>query len=349
MISFAEAVIEDLYIHEVGNKFRNDGVIIHDNGVNIENNDNLKYALNTYFFSSFQGNESLYQFYHEVDIYMNEVFVYVSNIFDNHSKMRQESINISKHLYNSSLYPNIKTGELCVVLVKNISYKKEYYDGIGLFKSENKDTFLKIKKEPQGINILDEKGIDIKKIDKGCIILNKNKKNGYVISSIGTTNKKEEAKYWINEFLNLTSLKNEFHQTNKFLGLTKKFITEQLVQDFEVNKTDQIDFLNRSVTYFKKHEEYKKDEFEEIVFEDDSIIESFRDFNNKQDNCENDKLPEKFKISENAVKKQARAFKSILKLDKNFHVYIHGDKSKIEKGVETDGRKYYKIYYENER
>jgi hypothetical protein len=39
-----------------------------------------------------------------------------------------------------------------------------------------------------------------------------------------------------------------------------------------------------------------------------------------------------FSISAEAVKKQSRVFKSVLKLDKNFHIYIHGDKELIERG-----------------
>ncbi|MFM7764289.1 MAG: hypothetical protein ACKO6I_01410, partial [Sphingomonadales bacterium] len=38
----------------------------------------------------------------------------------------------------------------------------------------------------------------------------------------------------------------------------------------------------------------------------------------------------------------------ILKLDKNFHTYIHGNREMIEKGTDPDGRKFYKIYFENE-
>jgi hypothetical protein len=48
------------------------------------------------------------------------------------------------------------------------------------------------------------------------------------------------------------------------------------------------------------------------------------------------------------VKRQARIFKSVLKLDKNFHIYIHGDRNKIEHGVDESGRKFYKIFYEQE-
>ena len=49
------------------------------------------------------------------------------------------------------------------------------------------------------------------------------------------------------------------------------------------------------------------------------------------------------------MKRQARVFKSVLKLDKNFHIYIHGDRDRIERGVdERTGRKFYKIYYDEE-
>jgi len=60
-------------------------------------------------------------------------------------------------------------------------------------------------------------------------------------------------------------------------------------------------------------------------------------------------LPDNFGISNLAVQQNARYFKSVLKLDKNFHVYIHGDRSQISHGVDPDGRTYYKLYYDEER
>jgi hypothetical protein len=59
-------------------------------------------------------------------------------------------------------------------------------------------------------------------------------------------------------------------------------------------------------------------------------------------------IGDQFGISGAAVKKQARIYKSVLKLDRNFHIYIHGNSELIEKGVDDDGRKYYKIYYQEE-
>ena len=60
--------------------------------------------------------------------------------------------------------------------------------------------------------------------------------------------------------------------------------------------------------------------------------------------------PENFDIHLAAVKKQAKSFKSILKLDKNFHIYIHGDKQLIEKGFdEGKSMNYYKVYFREEQ
>jgi hypothetical protein len=57
-----------------------------------------------------------------------------------------------------------------------------------------------------------------------------------------------------------------------------------------------------------------------------------------------------FDINLEAVQKQQRQFKSILKLDKNFHVYIHGRKDLMEKGYdERTGKHYYKLYFDEEK
>jgi hypothetical protein len=174
------------------------------------------------------------------------------------------------------------------------------------------------------------------------------KDNGYVLSIIDNTNKGSEAQYWKDNFLSVQPKKNEYHQTNQFLGIAKQFVTKQLDEDFEVSKTDKIDFLNRSVNYFKKNETFDKQEFEEQVFGDSNVIESFRKFDQTYRQENELELSDNFEISAQAVKKQARVFKNVLKLDKNFHIYIHGNREMIEQGIDENGRKYYKIYYEEE-
>jgi hypothetical protein len=276
------------------------------------------------------------------------MYQFISSIFKEKESFIEQSQNAGRYLYDKSTHPQIKKGELCVVYFNNCQINNESVDCIGLFKSENKNTILKVNTTKNGFNLKEEKGINTNKLDKGCLIFNTKHEDGYLISVVDNTNRNGEAQYWKDEFLGIQPIKNEFHQTNQFLGITKQFVTQQLTEDFEVSKTDQIDFLNRSVDYFKTHVNFDKQEFEEEIFGDSNVIESFRKFDQlyKQDNKV--EVFDNFEISTQAVKKQARVFRKVLKLDKNFHIYIHGKRELIEQGKDENGRKFYKIYYEEE-
>ena len=132
------------------------------------------------------------------------------------------------------------------------------------------------------------------------------------------------------------------------MNVCKTFVTDRLADEFEVTKTDKIEYLNKSVDYFKQNETFSEDEFAKEVFKDKNVIRSFREFKEEYQETNNLEIEEDFEISAPAVKKQARVFKSVLKLDKNFHIYIHGRQEFIEKGIEKDGRKFYKIYCNEE-
>lgn len=343
--TFIEAVITDFYVHKVGNKIADEEYFIAKRNVNADND--LKTLLSHYFLSSFKS-EELYRFNHDIELPLNEVYSCIRKIFSNPSTLYEQSINLAKHLYNQSVHPKIKGGEFYVVFFKDCILNGESLDAIGLFKSENKDTFLEVEQIKDGFDIESRKGININKLDKGCLIFNTQKDNGFAVTIIDNTNKGNEAQYWKDNFLSVTTLNNDFHQTNQFLGIAKQFVTKQLSEDFEVSKTDKIDFLNRSVDYFKKHETFDKQEFETEVFGDSDVIKSFQKFDQTYRQENEVELSDNFEISSQAVKKQARVFKNILKLDKNFDIYIHGNRQLIEQGIDENGRKYYKIYYENE-
>jgi hypothetical protein len=138
------------------------------------------------------------------------------------------------------------------------------------------------------------------------------------------------------------------NSTRHVLEMTRTFITEQLPQDQPLERADQIDLLNRSVQYFKANTEFNKEAFAQEVFQEEAMVESFERYGQQFKNDRGVQFNDIFEISAPAVRKQARVFKSVLKLDKNFHIYIHGDRDKIEHGVDEKGRKFYKIYYEQE-
>lgn len=344
-ITFVEAIIVDFYIHQVGNKLADEKYFISQRG--IELTQDLRLLLSHHFLSSFKSLEELYSLHHSIDISLNEVYSCVSQIFENPANLYEQSINLAKHLYDQSAHPKIKSGEFYTVYFKDCILDGEMMDAIGLFKSENKDTFIETEQINNGFEIDSRKGININKLDKGCLIFNTNKDNGYMLSIVDNTSKGGDAQYWKNDFLSVQPIKTEYHQTNQFLGIAKQFVTQKLANEWDT--IDKSEILGRSLDYFKNNEVFDKQKFEEEVFQDEAIIESFRNFDEiyrKQN--ELTELTDSFEISSQAVKKQARAFKSVLKLDKNFHIYIHGSRDLIEKGIDENGRKFYKIFYDEE-
>jgi hypothetical protein len=180
------------------------------------------------------------------------------------------------------------------------------------------------------------------------LIYNLDEDKGYRLSILDRSGKSSDAQYWRELFLRVTPVKDDFQATRNVLDIARHYVTDQLGDEFELSKADQINYLNKSIGYFKKKDEFNQKEFEQEVFEDPQVIKSFRKFeNNFREKFSIDK-EDGFAISPEVVKKQSRVFKSVLKLDKNFHIYIHGDRELIERGTDEDGRKYYKIYYKQE-
>lgn len=337
--------ISKIAIHNVGNKVNDEGLYL-SKKVSIFNNkiDNI---LLSYFISPFKSNE-FFNLYHDSDLNLNEVYVYVSRIFDKPSSLLEQSVLIAKHLYNTSTHQNIKGGEFYTVFFKNCEFEGKIVEAIGLFKSESKDTFLKVNPTDEFYEIESDSGININKLDKGCLIFNTEKESGYVVSVVDNTGRGQDAIYWIDNFLQLTQRRDNYHNTKNILSLYKKFITKELPQEYEVSKADQAHFLNKSIQFFKEKDSFDLEEFANEVIQQPELIKRFNRFKDDYQNENATVIDDNFTISESAFKKQAKMFKSVLKLDKNFHIYIHGNREMIERGVETDGRKYYKIYFNQE-
>lgn len=345
MIQFYETKIKNIALHFVGNKNNDEYVKFSKSVLNLE--ELTRDVLINYFIKPFILKQEYYALYHDIDLNMNEVFTYVSNIFYNSKQLQEQSVNLAKHLYEQSTHPKIKGGEFYVVYFENCIIDGEAVDAVGLFKSENKDTFLKVFPSGEGFEIESEKGVNINKLDKGCLIFNTEKENGYVVAVVDNTNKGSDAQYWIDDFLHVRQRKDEYHNTQNILSFCKNFIKNELPQNFEVSKADQVDLLNKSVKFFKENGKFDMTEFTNEVIGQPEIIKSFNQYKSEFQKDYDVEIVNNFNISESAVKKQARSLKSIIKLDKNFHIYIHGDRELIEQGEDKKG-KFYKVYYKEE-
>lgn len=107
--------------------------------------------------------------------------------------------------------------------------------------------------------------------------------------------------------------------------------------------------MNRSVAYFKNNSQFAEKDFTSEVFSDPKIVNSFKRFKDDYQKQGETSLAEEFEISPQVVKKQAKVLKSVIKLDKNFHIYIHGKSELIERGFdESTGKHYYKVFFDTE-
>lgn len=341
-----ETTIQEIILHKVGNKHNEEPLQISETALQMD--EILEDLLPDYFLSPFKTDE-YFHFFHDEELTQNKVYQSIKEIFDNPENLYEQSVVLAEYLYEQSNHPKIKAGEFCVVYFNDYYVNDESVDAIGLFKSENKDTFLKVSSSAKKFDMKADKGINIHKLDKGCLIFNLEQENGYIVAVVDNTNKGADAHYWVDDFLNVRQRQDKYYNTQNVLTFTKQFITQELPRQFDVSKADQADLLNRSVDFFKKNESFNFEEFSNDVIVQKEVIDSFERFKSNYEKESQLEIVDSFDISDSAVKKQARVFKSVIKLDKNFHIYVHGNRELIEQGVDEKGRKYYKIFYQEEQ
>ena len=346
MLFTEDISIDTLVLHKVGNKSQDEGINFAASPVKID--EAVQSLLLQYFLSPFKS-EEYFNLTHESDISLNEIYSYASSIFDNSESFYEQSLNIARHLYEVSTHPKIKTGELYVVYLRDCNVDGEQIDALGLFKSESKETFLKVYPTSDNFTIDYEDGININKLDKGCLIFNTEREKGFLVSVVDNVRQSGEATYWRDSFINIIERRDNFHQTQQCLEMCKQFVTERLPENFNVDKADQAEILNKSVTFFKENSDFSFDEFANHVIEQPDIIQSFKKFREDYQDERDVIIDEQFEISAPAVKKQARIFKSVIKLDKNFHIYVHGNRQYIEKGYDDErDMNFYRIFFKEE-
>ena len=351
MISFFEASLAELSIHRIGNKSEDEFYVLSEQSLVIKD-EMLTGLLMQYFLAPYEKVNEIYRFFHpNDDLNLNEVYHFAKEIFERGETFHENTQQLAKYLYDVSSHPKIKSGELYVAYFENVQIEGELHDAIGIFKSETKETYLKVYPEQAGFGLsYEQEAINISKLDKGCLIFNTDVAEGFKVAVIDQTNRSSEAVYWKDEFLKLKVRNDNYNQTNNVLGVYKNFVTQKLDEDFEVSKADKIDLLNKSMKYFKEKESFDLDEFSNEVIANAEGIESFKNFKKSYEEEFDTTIADSFDISSAAVKKQAKTYKSVLKLDKNFHIYIHGDKELIEKGFdEGKSMNYYKVFFREEQ
>lgn len=351
MISFFEATLKSLSVHHTGNKLLEEYYKLSDHPLALSD-ELMSNLLMQFFLKPFEKTNEVYRLFHPSDnLHLNDVFHFVSGIFEENEMFHAYSQQLAKNLYDVANHPKIKSGEFYVVLFEKVQIEGEQLDAIGIFKSETKDTYLKVFPKDDGFNIsYEQDGISINKLDKGCLIFNTDKEKGYKVVVFDQTKSVNDAAfYWKDEFLKVIIRNDNYNQTNTLMSVYKSFVTQKLDDTYEVEKADKVDLLNKGLKYFKEKETFDIDEFKAEVIGNEKAGVDFENYKENYAAEYETPILSTFEISDSAVKKQTKSFKNVIKLDKNFSVQVHGSRDMIVKGYDDEkALNYYKLYFRNE-
>ena len=96
----------------------------------------------------------------------------------------------------------------------------EKVSAIGILKSELKHDFLQFQEKVSILEMIIQQGINLNKLDKGAIIFNKNRAEGYKILSVDSN--KYDTKYWLENFLGVDVLADDNFLYQKVFEILSK-------------------------------------------------------------------------------------------------------------------------------
>lgn len=347
MINLFNAHIENLSIHRVGNKSRNEAIFLSENPYSL--NDEIMPLLKEFFFKSFrEKEENYYQFAHEVDLEYNEMYNFATEIFNNPSSVHEVSKKITKHLFEQSNHPHIKNGEVYVTYLTHVSIDNNPVDVIGIFKSEMQTDFLQFEEKESNLEMHLQQGINLNKLDKGCLIFNYKKEEGYKILTVDSN--RYDARYWLEHFLSVDAFQDENFMTKKYLQFCKDFAKDVVLP--AEDKQQEVLFMNRAINHFAKNDAFEETSFLNEVMENPEFIPEFKNY--KVDKGEKYSIEDvtNFPIANAAVTDVRKKLKNTIHLDTNVQIkldFVNSDSAQkfVEKGWDEEKQMYYYLVYFN--
>lgn len=347
MINLYPTHIESISLHRVGNKNKNEGIFLSTEPFKL--NDETTGLLKEYFFKPFrEKEENYYKLANEVDVEFNELYKIVSEVFLDPASVHENSKKIATHLFEQSNHPHIKSGEVYVAYLSGLMLDNEKVDAVGIFKSELKHDFLQFEEKGNNLDLVIQQGININKLDKGCLIFNKNKEEGYKILSVDSN--RYDAKYWLENFLGVDVLADENFYTKNYLKFCQNFAKDVVLP--AEDKQQEVLFMNKAVNHFAKNDAFEESNFLNEVLENPELIPEFKHYKVEKGPKFSIEDVSTFDIANKAVSEARKKIKNVINLDTNIQIkmdFINPESAEkfVEKGWDEEKQMYYYLIYFN--
>lgn len=349
MIKRTKASISKCILHKVGNKFNSTNNTFSEQPIDF---DEASYDLILpYLLRPFGSVAESYRFNHHSNLALNEINSYATQLLNDDIDFVDISKHIVTHLFEQSDSVHIKNGDVIVCLFHDIEYEDYTTDAVGIFKVENKSHFFQTYLENNSYDLFVQKGIQTKKVDKGCLILNAADGEGKIVLSVDNNN--YDAQYWIKKFLNIKYPDDANQHTKNYIEMCREFSKEVMQPQFGMQ--EQSVFLAKTVDFFKENEVVNIETFKEDVFEEkEDHIQLFEDYKKTYESDHNVVIRNQFDISEVVLKKQKQKIKTEIKLDTNIQIKLDVDAPDasaeyLERGYDEEKKMhFYKVYFNAE-
>ncbi|KZS41878.1 nucleoid-associated protein NdpA [Aquimarina aggregata] len=351
MLNLYNTQIESFSVHMVGNKSKNGGLFISDFRHNL--NDELTAILKEYLFKPFREKEENYfKFTHDIDLEFNVLYNIAGAVFDNPDLVHEKSRDIARHLFEQSNHPHIKGGEIYVAYLENITIDNEKVSALGIFKSEIKQEFLQFSPEKvndtSSIDLLLQQGVNLNRLDKGCLIFNTKGEEGYKVLSIDAN--KYDTKYWLDSFLGVEEFEDDHFYTKRYLKFCQDFAKDVVLPSED--KKQEVMFMNRAVNHFASNDDFEESAFLNEVIDNPDLVPEFKHYKVEKAPKYSIEDLTTFPIADKAVSDARKKIKSIINLDTNVQIkmdFINPESAErfIEKGWDQEKEMYYYLVYFN--
>lgn len=276
---------------------------------------------------------------------LNPIYNFVTKLFADPDQIIKQSNNIATYLYDQSIHPNIKCGDF-YTLYGECEVDGKIFGCVALLKSERKEPFLTTENNGQVISVHTVYGTGIKNIDKGCLILNAEKEDGFIVYTVDRTNNGADAHYWTDSFLHVVNCNDDYHNTLQLNDMCTGFLRQMQKNE---SAQDCAKVAKIMASLLSSGESMTAEQLEGAIAPTEELKQQFADYKQQYEELHG-ALPGAFTPVSSAIKRKPVNRMNSFKAGSDFEIKILNPKAEIVSGYDEErGMKYYKLFFNEEK
>lgn len=347
MFDLTETHLGQVFVHRVGNKTRGEETLLSTEPLQL--NEMLERKLIQYFFKGIKPDTTFSTFHHDENINLNEAHSFIDEFYLETSSFYSLSRKIANLLVRVSTHPNIRSGDLFIAELKNIKFGDELFkSALGIFKSEQKSSFIKLGSSRSSLTASVDSGINPEVAEKGVLVLPSQGSYRLLVHN----NRKIDSVYWSELFLGCIDEDSPKLRTKLSIDAVSTFVKS--VPTSELSKVEKIDSIECIKSYVSENDTFNIDQLESELGFNNTLKDDLREHIKDYENSKHVTLTDSFEIDKEQASKSKKALKENIVLDESIEIKVNllktSKKRVLEKGFDSEKKMhYYKIYFHEEK